>query len=299
MKNKISGKRKISAALTVIGFISILFCVFFLSDGKFNLSGVNSGFDTEQDFVRVIDVGQGDCSLIYSNGYSALIDTGTPEAANDVCAQLSECNIKEIDVLIITHLHDDHSGGVGKIAEIFDIKNVILPEISIESEGLTSAELIVNRVTESGGGVFTAKPGMNFGLGEFEITVLAAYDNMKDENNRSIISMAKIGDKKFMFTGDAEAKVEKELLNEGLDLSCDVFNAGHHGSSTSNTYEFLKAMKPEYVAISAGRDNSYGHPHKEALAIFERVGADIFRTDYDGDITFYVNNGRISPKTEK
>ena len=296
---KTSYKRKTSALALIIGLICLLAFVFVISNKDSGILKTSSDFDALQDFVRVIDVGQGDSALIYSNGYSALIDTGTSDSASDVCKVLKECGIEEIDVLLITHLHADHTGGVSKIAEFFEIKNVILPEISIESEGLTSAELIINKVTESGGGVFNAKPGMNFRIGEFEITVLAAYGNMPDENNRSIMTMAKIGDKKFMFTGDAESKAEKALLKEGLNLKCDVFMAGHHGSSTSNTDELLSAMKPKYAVISAGENNMYGHPHREVLAAFEHIGAKIYRTDYNGDITFYINDGKINPKTER
>lgn len=292
-----TSERKTSALAVALGLIFILLSVFFLSGKDFGLS--SSGFDTSQDFVRVLDVGQADCTLIYSNGYSALIDVGTEDAGNDICIALKDCGIKEIDVMLITHLHADHSGGAEKISELFEIKNVILPEISTDSEGLASAELVINKVTKSGGGVYTAQSGMNFNIGEFEITVLAAFDQMTDENNRSIMTMARIGDLKFMFTGDAESEAEKALLSENLDLNCDVFKAGHHGSSTSNTEELLAEMKPRYVAISAGEGNMYGHPNNETLAAFERIGAEVFRTDYDGDITFYVKDGKIALKTEK
>lgn len=258
-----------------------------------------SRFNTEDDFVRIIDVGQGDSILIYSNGYSALIDTGLSDASAEVCSALESCGIKKLDVLLITHLDSDHTGSLGTVTEIFGAENLILPEISVESEGLGSAQLAISNVTDSDGNIYTAVQGMNFTIGEFEITVLAAFSEMNDENNRSVITVAEIDGIRFLLAGDMESKAEKALLNENLDLKCDVLKVGHHGSSTSSKENFLKAVLPRYAAISVGKDNSYSHPHSEVLSSLEYVGAKLYRTDLDGDITFYVKNKKIVPKTEK
>lgn len=299
MASKYKKSNRLSAIVTII-FLTVAVVLSFALSGKgfSNLSFKDtiSDFDTNEDFVRFLDVGQGDSILIYSNGYSALIDAGTQESGNRICAALSDCNIKQIDVLIISHLHSDHTGGIGRITEINSIKNLILPEISVESEGLGDAQLAINRVTKSGGNVYTAVAGMNFTIGEFEVTILASYGDMKDENNRSVIVMAKKQDYKFLFTGDAETKTEKKLLEDGLNLKCDVLKAGHHGSSTSSCEAFLKAARPRYVAISVGKDNMYGHPHKEVLADLEYIGAEIYRTDLGGDITFFVKESGIVKK---
>lgn len=294
-KRKISAKRKFSA-LTVIGVIICVFCcILFVSCEN---SSVNS-YDKESDFVKVLDVGQGDCTLFYSNGYTALIDMGTLDYAEEICMALKEYSITEIDVAIITHLHSDHLGAAQRLTELFKINNVILPELSVESEGLGAAELLIANVTDDGVGVYNAQQGMNFELGEFEFTVLASYGDMEDENNRSVITAVEMDGLKFIFSGDAEAEAEKRLLDEGLDLKCDFFKAGHHGSSTSNTEELLSEMKPRYTVISCGEDNMYGHPHNEVLANFEYVGTEIYRTDCDGDVTFNVKNGKIKVETEK
>lgn len=296
-------KRKFISLLAVIICLSITSLVF--GGGKISdfLSSVTRtsdiGFDKSSDFVRFIDVGQGDCALIYSNGRSALIDTGTVIYANDVCQTLSKMGITEIDALMLSHLHSDHTGGVERIIEDFPIKNLILPELSTFSEGMASAQLAINSVTKLGGGVYNAIQGMNFNVGEFEVTVLAAYGEEDNENNRSIFAMAEMDGVKFLFTGDAETKVEKSLLKEGLNLDCDVLKVGHHGSSTSSSEDFLNAVKPKYAAISVGAGNSYGHPHKEILASFNKRNTQTFRTDISGDITFFVRDGKITPQTEK
>lgn len=289
---------KLTSVAVSLLLIAIVCVAYFATGGSFNFDKTED-FDTSQDFVRVIDVGQGDCILIYSNGYSALIDTGTEESVNNVCAELDSCDIESIDVMLISHLHADHTGGIKGISGFFDVSNVVLPELSVSSEGLGSAQYIINKLTKNGGGVFTAEQGMNFKIGEFELTVLASYGDMADENNRSVMVMAENSGKKFLFTGDAEVKAENALLKEGLNLKCDVFKAGHHGSSTSNSEKLLKLIRPRYTVISAGKDNMYGHPHNEVLSDFENIGAEVLRTDRNGDITFYIDNGKITAKTEK
>ena len=284
----------ITAAVCLIIFTWVLgfnFKEIFLSDAMPE--------NKNADFVEVIDVGQGDSILISSNDTVALIDTGLSTAFEAVSSTLDKYKIKKIDVLIITHLDNDHSGAVGKISELYTIDNLILPEISIESEGLGSAELAIARVTDSGGNIYNAKQGMNFKIGNFELTVLASYTDMNEENNRSIVTMAKIGTKKFLFTGDIELKAEKALLEEGLDLKCDVLKVAHHGSSTSSSDDFLYAANPEMAVISVGHDNIYGQPHNEVLAAFERLGCEVFRTDIMGNIIFTVKNEMITVKTER
>ncbi len=263
------------------------------------LSYSSKYFDTSQDFVRFLDVGQGDSILIYSNGRTALIDTGTVNYENEICADLNSCGINTIDALILSHLHADHTGSVTRIIDDYRVKNLILPELSIESEGLSAAQYAVNAVTETDGGVYNAVQGMNFTVGEFELTVLASYGDFDEENNRSLFIMAEIDDVKFLLSGDAEKQAENRILGEGLDLDCDVYKAAHHGSNTSNTEKFLKELTPRYVAISCGKDNTYGHPHNEVLQKFEETKAEVYRTDLQGDITFYVEKGVIRTESEK
>lgn len=292
--------RIIKAVITVILCISVFAVSFVLSGIDLSTSALfGNSFDKNSDFVRIIDVGQGDSILIYSNGYSALIDTGLSDAASDVCTALESCGIKTLDVLLITHLDSDHIGAAAGVTEIYGVKNLIMPEISSESEGIGTAQLVINRVVEADGNIYTAVQGMNFKIGEFELTVLAAFPEMADENNRSVITVAEIEDLKFLLTGDMEAKAEKALLGENLDLKCDVLKVGHHGSSTSSNMDLLKAVMPRYAAISVGQNNDFGHPHNEVISDLQYIGAEIYRTDTDGDITFYIENKRIVPKTEK
>ena len=256
-----------------------------------------AAFDTSADFVKVINVGQADCMLVYSNGCSLLIDAGLPASAEDICLELEACGIKSVDAVIITHLHDDHAGGLEEIAKRHKIDNLIIPELFSGEEAALGAEGAKRTIAEDGGRIYTAVQGMNLEIGEFEITVLAYYGDMSDENDRSVIAMAEIDGLKFLFTGDAGDKAEKKLIDEGINVDCDVLKVGHHGSSGSSSDAFLNAASPEYAAISVGENNIYSHPSGEITSALEAAGAEIYRTDTDGDITFFVGNGRISPQT--
>lgn len=295
-------KRRKRSLFSILSVLVCLIVAFLTYSG--GVSGILNSlwnateFDKSSDFVRYFDVGQGDCALIYSNGRSALIDTGTTNSSNELCIELERMGITSIDVMMISHLHSDHTGGVLRLMDNFEVKNLILPELSTYSEGMSSAQNAINKISSSGGGVYNAVSGMNFNVGEFDVTVLAAYE-ADDENNRSIFAMAMIDGRKFLFGGDAEEKMEKLLLKESLNLDCDVFKLSHHGSSTSNSEDFLNAIKPEFAVISVGEGNSYGHPHKEVLSELNKRKIPIYRTDKSGDITFTVKSGKISVETEK
>ena len=298
MSPKTAGKKRIIWAVLTVMLCVTVFAVFFLKSENsfFNLPESDS---SGVDFVKIIDVGQGDSILIRSNGLSALIDTGTEESTAELNTALYESGVEKIDVLMLSHLHSDHTGGVSGIFDGFKVENVILPELSTHSEGIYAAQLAINEVTRAGGGVYSAVQGMNFLLGDFEITVLASYGNMSDENDRSLIFMAELDGRKFLFTGDAEKKTERKLMEENIILDCDVLKVGHHGSNTSSGKDFLNAASPEYAAISVGAGNTYGHPHSQVIKAIENCGAEILRTDKRGDITFFVEKGKISIETEK
>ena len=292
-------KRKIDNRI-LRGIICSAVCLaVFLGVVAFNRLLGDKTLDTDKSFVCMIDVAQGDSTLIYSKGYAALIDTGTEDNSGEVIDCLKSCGIEKLDALLITHLDSDHLGGIDDVTDSVDVDYLILPELSVESEGITLAELAINKVVSAGGETVTAKQGMNFSLGDFTITVLAQFSKLDSENNRSVITSAKIGDKRFLFTGDIEAKAERALIAENLDLKSDVLKVAHHGSSSSTISEFLDAVSPSYATISAGVNNRYGHPHSEVLSRLEKSCKEIYRTDLDGDITFYIDDNKIKVKTEK
>lgn len=295
-----TNKSKILAAaalLCVAAFIIIFGKSLF--GGKHIKTSSNSGFDTESDFVKIMDVGQGDSILIYSNGYSAVIDAGLAFSANDICEDLEKAEIKNIDVMLITHQHMDHAGGLSKISKRYKISNLIIPQIDDSAETAETLNLTKTIVKKNKGNIFTPVQGMNFKIGEFTVTVLAYYGDLKEENDKSIILMAEIDGLKFLFTGDAESKTENLLLKEGLTLDCDVLKVGHHGSRYSTSKKFLAELTPKFAAISVGADNVYSHPSADTLDLLNSKNIKTFRTDKSGDIIFYAENGKIRTETEK
>lgn len=294
-KIAVSATTALTLAIFIIAFANKLFGDKFRS----TLAPAAPDFDKTQDFVKIMDVGQADAALIYLNGCSAVIDAGLTSSADDISADLKGADIKDIDALLITHLHMDHAGALAKIAMSFPIDNLIIPNRDSSAEAMPTVNEAEKRVVAEKGKVFTATEGMNFNIGEFEVTLLAYFPDATKENDRSIITMAKIGDKKFLFTGDAEKATEADVLAEKLNIDCDVLKVGHHGSNSSSTAAFLKAASPKYAAISVGKDNMYSHPSNKTIVALKNCGAEVYRTDKNGDISFYVENGNIRVETEK
>lgn len=294
-KIAVSATTALTLAIFIIAFANKLFGDKFRS----TLAPAAPDFDKTQDFVKIMDVGQADAALIYSNGCSAVIDAGLTSSADDISADLKGADIKDIDALLITHLHMDHAGALAKIAMSFPIDNLIIPNRDSSAEAMPTVNEAEKRVVAEKGKVFTATEGMNFNIGEFEVTLLAYFPDATKENDRSIITMAKIGDKKFLFTGDAEKATEADVLAEKLNIDCDVLKVGHHGSNSSSTAAFLKAASPKYAAISVGKDNMYSHPSNKTIVALKNCGAEVYRTDKNGDISFYVENGNIRVETKK
>lgn len=284
----------------VAALVFIVLLISFSKDARIptwaDLFGIKTA-DEDADYVRFIDVGQGDSILIYSNGMSAMIDFGdNVDDGADLMRSLRKYGIKKLDCMIITHYDSDHIGGADTVLEQLDVDNIILPK-RYEEDSFALDE-VDKTIAKSDAAVYDAELGTKIYIGDFTLTIVAYYPDEADTNERSIIVMAEMEGKKFLFTGDAASSVEKQMMKDEIDLDCDVFKAGHHGSKNSNDLEFIQYVSPEYAVISCGELNNYGHPHKEVLKNFNTVDAIVFRTDIDGDITFYVENGKLRVNTE-
>ena len=290
--------RVISTVLTAVILIAALYIIadYVMKDQ----STQTVSYSESDDFVRIIDVGQGDSILISSNGKNCLIDTGDFGTDDDLCRRLKGYGIKRLDVLAITHFHDDHSGGSEAVTEDFEIDNLIYPNFKKTQSYSDNERIARQNVLAEDGDFRIAKKGMNFTIGDFNIEIIGYYPELENENSKSVVFMAKIRGRKFLITGDAETDTESKMLKDGVDVSCDVLKVGHHGSSTSTSKKFLTAASPAFAAISCGKGNKYSHPHDETLAKLEKEKIKIFRTDISGDITFLVSeSGTINVNTEK
>ncbi|HHX57549.1 MAG TPA: MBL fold metallo-hydrolase, partial [Clostridiales bacterium] len=228
--------------------------------------GFSNGTIVDGDLsVHFINVGQGDCSLIISDGQTALIDAGEAEYGDTVVSYLNSQGIKKLDYVIVTHPHSDHMGGIATVLESFDVGKVIVPKVSDEMTPTTKTyKVFLQTVQNEGLKLTQAKVGDVYNLGEASLELLAPNSDYKDLNNYSIVSLLTYGENKFLFMGDAESKSEKEMLEKNLLTKVDVLKVGHHGSSTSSKKKFLEVVSPDYAVILCG-DNSYNHPHEDTV----------------------------------
>ena len=278
--------------LSIFGYVSD--AINYLRE-KFAPDSTNYG----NSCVEMLDVGQGDSILLLSGGKAALIDTGVKSYEKDISRALESKGVKTLDLLLISHNHSDHMGGIVPITEEFPVKNLVIPDLNKTDERTDKMQTAISNVKKGGGKCITAQKGTNLKVGEFDITVVGCYYDEKDENDRSIVVKAKIGKWKFLFTGDAQGPAEQRLLDDGADIKCDVLKVGHHGSMYGTTEEFLEAAAPSLAMISCGKGNRYSHPHDVVLLRLKEAGVQYYRTDTSGSVTFNVNEKEITVETEK
>jgi len=238
--------------------------------------------------VYFLDVGQGDAILIDSPDHKQmLIDGGRNRAVLSEIGKILPFGDRSIDMVLATHPDADHIGGLPEVIQNYDVDLFI--ESGVESDNKIDDEL-KREVEAKNIQTLIARRGMiiNFGDGVRLQILFPNQDVTNWETNRaSIVAKLIYGDKSFLLTGDSPIPIENVLLNldrETLDV--DVLKAGHHGSRTSTSLSYAEATSPKYAVISAGKDNSYGHPHKEVLDILEKVGAKIVSTIDSSTIEF-------------
>ena len=253
----------------------------------------------ESTKVYFVDVGQGDCEVIISNGQVAVIDAGDVDYGDAVVAFLHSKGVKEIDLLVMTHAHSDHMGGMRKVVESFPVKKMITSELPDAQVPTTKVyQNLLKAVLAKGGTLSYPKVGDTFVIGDGTLTVLSPSKNYDNLNDTSLILRYDVRNTSFLFTGDAEKPAERDLVESGFNVKVDVLKVGHHGSSTSSLDEFIKAAAPTYSIISVGHDNSYNHPNKAVLARLEKVST-VYRTDIGGTVTAETDGQTITITTEK
>jgi len=234
--------------------------------------------------AHFIDVGQGDCSFIQlADGRSILIDGGNRADFPVISNYLQGQKVKKIDYLIATHPHEDHIGALPAIIKNFEIGNIYMPKAMSNTKIF---EELLSSIKTKGYSINTAAAGVVM-IDEADVKLAFLAPNTADYdelNNYSAVMKLTYKNTSFLFTGDAEDVSEKEMLIKNLDVKVDVLKVGHHGGRTSTTKEFLARVAPKAAVISAGKDNDYGHPHKETLDKLNAEKVQIYRTDLQGSI---------------
>ncbi len=215
--------------------------------------------------VTTIDVGQGESTLIESEGDFLLIDAGGNNDEN-IISHLYSRNISKIDVLLITHFHEDHTSAVLDVLDEFIVESIIIPDLSDDNLPTTNFFYgFLQEVEEKNIPIFVAKKEDEYEIGDGSVKILAdTIQSADDINDTSIISLFKLDDFTYLSTGDANSKTEDLIINT-FEGNVTMLNIGHHGSSKSTSEEFLSFISPDFAVISAGEDNSYNHPHSETI----------------------------------
>ena len=270
--NLTSGKKKLFTS--IIGVIIVLLSLIFGKELPEGLTDLFSGLsDSQEEFldtggeklvVTYLDVGQADCTILQCGESSMMIDGGGRGTAKEVIEAAEDLVFREEDK--DTKIYEDFKSAV----------------------------------KESGATVIVPKPGVSFEFGNALVEIFAPRETEYDNtNNYSSALVVTFGKEKFLFTGDAEEESEAQMLELGTLPDVDVFQAGHHGSETSNSEAFLKVVIPAYAIISCGVDNKYGHPHAEVIARFEDMDMQIYRTDVMGTITIKTDGKTLDFSTQR
>jgi len=259
-------------------------------------TGSNDSSVNPNDTLKVhfIDVGQADSILVQMPGNkSILIDAGNNNDGDGVVSYIKSLGIDKIDILVGTHPHEDHIGGLDTVIKNFYIGKVYMPKVSHNTK---TFEDVLLAIKSKGLKVSTAQAGVILDTGSSVKAEMLAPNGTGYEslNNYSAVIKITFGDISFLFAGDAETESEIEMLEKGYNLKSTVLKIGHHGSSTSTSAEFLKAVAPSYAVISTGEGNDYGHPHQETLNRLVQANIKIFRTDESGTIVATSDGSAVS-----
>lgn len=244
--------------------------------------------------VHFLNVGQGDAILVQlPGGQNLLIDAGTNEAGPTVIKDLKQYGVVQLDYVIGTHPHEDHTGGLEQVIAAFPVGKIYLPRVT---NNTASYRDLLLAIKNKGLKVTEARAGISLPLGEaVQATFISpAKSSYEDLNDYSAVLHLTFGRTAFLFTGDAGTTAEQEMLAAHQPLKADVLKVAHHGSRTATSTAFLKAVSPRYAVISAGQGNDYGHPHAQTLQRLQKAGVKIYRTDQEGTITAVSDGQEIT-----
>ncbi len=297
---KVPVKRKLGSAISLA--IAIIIIVAFICENlglfKEDEPTLNVNGSCQVNFI---DVGQGDSILISSGGANVLIDAGENNRGDEVLAKIRELKIDKLDLVIGTHAHSDHIGGLDTVLNSIKVDKILLSDLpdSLIPTTKTYTDLL-EAIVQNDVELIVSEVGLSFEVGDGKLTILGPVkNNYSDLNNFSIVTRLVFGETSFLFMGDAEEKAENDILDSGANLSADLLKVGHHGSKYSTSQSFLKAVSPDTAVIQVGIGNKYGHPMSECLNRLSDDDVKIYRNDFSGTITAVSDGKSIKITTQK
>lgn len=245
--------------------------------------------------IHMLDVGQGDSFLLVTPEQNHILYDGGP--GNAVLMELSAVMpymLDKIDLMVISHPDKDHIEGLAYVLDRFDVGAVLM---SAPEHDTLLFKTIIDKLDDLP--VYIADDDTDFAFGDTYLDVLYPFEPIfgkaaRNSNNTSVVIKVSFGGIKLLLNGDAEKEAESAMIAKGVDLKADILKAGHHGSSSSNTEAFLRAVDPDLFLISAGRDNSYGHPTAEVIERISKLGIDSLNTIDDGRVSLVLDE-RYAP----
>ena len=248
--------------------------------------------------LEFIDVGQGDSTLVECDGHYMLIDGGNKSSGDKVYSVLEERGVQHLDILAVSHMHEDHIGGLAKaltyasaidktIANATDWNTDEFRNFKHQLEGINGSKISVPYV------------GEKYSLGSAEVEVVYAS---AEDNNDSLVLLVTYGDTKYLFTGDIEINAQTKIANQYKNdfdkpFKIDIMKMPHHGANASIL--FIRTFMPDYAVISAGKGNQYNHPYDCTLDRLADADSRVYRTDVDGDITVKSDGKEIIVETSR
>ena len=271
----------------IIAMAAVILLVFFAL--------LPTGADTSRLEVHFLDVGQGDCAIVLCDGESMVIDGGPRGASQYVYSYVHDTlRLSHIDYIVSTHPHLDHVGGLASVLNAAPVDLILTPLTEWNSKAFNS---MLKYADLQGTPLVVPQEGDTLQLGSAVITILHCWPEAVQQsrtNDSSIVLRIDFGSTSFLFTGDAEDWSEYMMIDSRVNLKADVLKVSHHGSGTASTEEFLKAVQPEYAVISVGKNNEYGHPHRNVLDRLSSIGASVLRTDELGTIIIESDGENIT-----
>ncbi len=236
--------------------------------------------------VTFLDVGQGDSIFLRTpQNHYILIDGGPSAKVLEHLGKKIPFWKKDIDLVILTHAHYDHYGGLIDVFQRYNVNNFLWNGIESEASSFLKFQELIDS------NIVIAQTGQRIKAGSVILDILHPLNakQYKDLNNTSVVTKAVFKDNSFLFTGDIYGEVEEKL--ENIDIN--VLQIPHHGSATSSSVEFLEKANPEYAVISCGFDNQYNHPHEIVLKRIKKNDIILYRTDLSGNIKFFSDGKNI------